>query len=172
MNGVVAAALQLITNRSLAGAGKPFDQIIPPAHVLEIRISGRDALNSERSEPRHLRRYVRFKFRADGGALTGNLGAAPRGFLFADLRGSAAFTDRNVTMQRVRVLAGTRRAGNALNDETDTEGATFGVGRQRTMRTRRATALRPGKPPIIESDRRRNGAIAKADNQSALWLAG
>jgi len=35
MNGVVAAALQLITNRSLAGAGKPFDQIIPPAHVLE-----------------------------------------------------------------------------------------------------------------------------------------
>ena len=59
-----------------------------------------------------------------------------------------------------------------MNDETDTEGATFGVGRQRTMRTRRATALGPGKPPIIESDRRRNGAIAKADNQSALWLAG
>ena len=35
MNGVVAAALQLITNGSLAGAGKTFDQKIPPAHLLE-----------------------------------------------------------------------------------------------------------------------------------------
>jgi len=35
MNGVVAAALQLITNRSLAGAGKALDEIVPPAHVLE-----------------------------------------------------------------------------------------------------------------------------------------
>jgi len=42
MNGVVAAALQLITNGSLAGPGKPFDQIIPPAHVLE---------NTHQSEP-------------------------------------------------------------------------------------------------------------------------
>ena len=35
MNGVVAAPLQFIANGSLAGAGKAFDQIIPPAHVLE-----------------------------------------------------------------------------------------------------------------------------------------
>jgi len=35
MDGVVAAALQLITNGSLTGAGKAFDQIIPPAHALE-----------------------------------------------------------------------------------------------------------------------------------------
>ena len=46
--------------------------------------------------------------------------------------------------------------GRSATDYEDTEG----------------TALGPGKPPIIESDRRRNGAIAKADNQSALWLAG
>jgi hypothetical protein len=35
MNGVVAAPLQFIANGSLAGAGKAFDQIILPAHVLE-----------------------------------------------------------------------------------------------------------------------------------------
>ena len=35
MYGVVAAALQLITNGSLAGAGQALDQIVPPAHVLE-----------------------------------------------------------------------------------------------------------------------------------------
>jgi hypothetical protein len=35
MNGVVAAPLQFIANGRLAGAGKAFDQIIPPAHVLE-----------------------------------------------------------------------------------------------------------------------------------------
>ena len=35
MNGVVPAPLQLITNGSLAGSGKAFDQIVPPAHVLE-----------------------------------------------------------------------------------------------------------------------------------------
>jgi len=35
MDGVVPAALQLIANGSLAGAGKAFDQIIPPAHALE-----------------------------------------------------------------------------------------------------------------------------------------
>jgi hypothetical protein len=32
MNGVVASSLQFIANRSLAGAGKAFDQIIPDAH--------------------------------------------------------------------------------------------------------------------------------------------
>ena len=35
VNGVVAAALQLLTDGGLAGAGKAFDQIIPPAHALE-----------------------------------------------------------------------------------------------------------------------------------------
>jgi len=35
MNGVVAAPLQFIANGSLAGARTAFDQIIPPAHVLE-----------------------------------------------------------------------------------------------------------------------------------------
>jgi hypothetical protein len=32
---VVAAAPQLITDRSLASAGDAFDEVIPPAHVLE-----------------------------------------------------------------------------------------------------------------------------------------
>ena len=32
MNGVVAASLQFIADRSFAGAGKAFDQIIPDAH--------------------------------------------------------------------------------------------------------------------------------------------
>lgn len=41
MNGVVAAALQFITNGGLAGAGKAFDQIIPPAHALENTRRGR-----------------------------------------------------------------------------------------------------------------------------------
>ena len=35
MNGVVAAPLQFIADGSLAGAGKAFDQIIPPPHALE-----------------------------------------------------------------------------------------------------------------------------------------
>jgi hypothetical protein len=35
MNGVVAAPLQFITKRRLAGAGKAFDQIIFPPHALE-----------------------------------------------------------------------------------------------------------------------------------------
>jgi len=35
MNGVVAAPLQFIANGSLAGAGKAFDQIVPPAHALK-----------------------------------------------------------------------------------------------------------------------------------------
>ena len=33
MNGVVAAALKLITYRCLASAGQAFDQVIPPAHL-------------------------------------------------------------------------------------------------------------------------------------------
>ena len=35
MNGLVAAALQLIADGSLPGAGKAFDQIIPLAHARE-----------------------------------------------------------------------------------------------------------------------------------------
>jgi hypothetical protein len=30
---VVAATLQLIAHRGLAGAGKPLDQVVPPAHA-------------------------------------------------------------------------------------------------------------------------------------------
>jgi len=41
MNGVVAAALQLIAHGRLAGAGKAFDEIVPPAHVLETTHRGR-----------------------------------------------------------------------------------------------------------------------------------
>ena len=35
MNGVIAAALQLIANGRLSGARKAFDQVIPPADVPE-----------------------------------------------------------------------------------------------------------------------------------------
>jgi len=37
MNGVVAAPPQLVADRRLAGAGNPFDQIVPDAHFRSLR---------------------------------------------------------------------------------------------------------------------------------------
>src|SRR6478735_3127615 len=53
MDGVVAAPLQLLANGGLAGAGEAFDQVVPPAHLLDNTRQERQHASPDQMEGRH-----------------------------------------------------------------------------------------------------------------------